>query len=444
MLHPIESGFITGRGQPGLQDPSSGFVAAGVASDTTLLAGETDGFAIDFTEASPMVQIRTSGVDAFEDPATFFTQAGDAKYVKDSATTIASEAFPISYGQGLLVEPAATNILLNSADFSNASWTKQNCTISTNATTAPDGTSTADKIVTDNAVSACGFYSDHALAAATIYTYSVFAKAAEWSWLNIRGSSDAFPDNERLAWFNLGAGTVGTTQTNVTGRMTLIGDGWYLCEATMTTDAGSGSASSGFLLATNSDNALDTGDGTSGIHLWGAQCETGSIATSYIPTAGSPVTRDADDVSALVSTIPWSATEGTVYVDYTPSVPTGTQVVWHVDDGTGDERIYLYRATNDPSVHVIDGGVAQLAPLDLGTITGGARSQTTFAWKVNDFAGSHGGAAIVADTGGTIPTMTTFRLGTDQGASQLNGLIRRIIWVPRRVSDGDLPAWRYE
>jgi hypothetical protein len=32
MLHPIESGFITGRGQPGLQDPSSGFVVVQVAS----------------------------------------------------------------------------------------------------------------------------------------------------------------------------------------------------------------------------------------------------------------------------------------------------------------------------------------------------------------------------------------------------------------------------
>ena len=78
----------------------------GVSED--LLDGETDGLAIDFTAASPQVQVRTAGVDAYYDPDTFFSYGGDPKYVKDSATTIAQLAFPISYGEGLLIEPAAT------------------------------------------------------------------------------------------------------------------------------------------------------------------------------------------------------------------------------------------------------------------------------------------------------------------------------------------------
>jgi hypothetical protein len=369
-------------------------------------------------------------------------------------TSTARIGIPLSYDAaaaqyGVLVEPAGTNLLVRSEAFDDAGWTKTGDTgVTANATTAPDGATTAEKFFDGSGTSQFTLRQGSLTVTAAAHSVSLYAKAAENEWIELLIASDAGYTNYVGKSFDLTNGVVGTTRSGgsyslTSSSITNIGNGWYRCTITTTL-----TNNSTHKVEFNESGADDfgtghAGDSASGLYVWGAQLELGSVATSYIPTLGSTVTRAVDNVNALVSTMPWSATEGTVYADYLPSVATGTQVVWHADDGTGDERIYQYRGTSDPLVSVIDGGVNQLAPLDLGTITGGARSQTTFAWKANDFAGSHGGAAIVADTGGTIPTMTTFRLGTDQGSSQLNGLIKRLVWVPRRVVDGDLPTWRY-
>jgi hypothetical protein len=364
-----------------------------------------------------------------------------------ATTTTARIGIPQSYDAaaaqyGILVEPAATNLCLRSEDIATI-WTNSNTTESTNATAAPDAQTTADKVVeASDTAQVHSIGQSISVTSGTAYTFSCYLKQGERTWARLSAGTTRFADNFHCD-FNLSAGTEGTNGAGATNAgIESVGNGWYRCFITATADS-TGAETFSVVIGEGDTDVTYNGDGSSGIYIWGAQVESGPVATSYIPTLGSTVTRAVDNVNALVSTMPWSATEGTVYADYLPSVATGTQVVWHADDGTGDERIYQYRGTSDPLVSVIDGGVNQLAPLDLGTITGGARSQTTFAWKANDFAGSHGGAAIVADTGGTIPTMTTFRLGTDQGSSQLNGLIKRLVWVPRRVVDGDLPTWRY-
>ena len=49
---------------------------------------------------------------------------------------------------GLLIEEARTNVLAYSEEFGN--WTRQNVSISSNQTAAPDGTNTADKVEEQN------------------------------------------------------------------------------------------------------------------------------------------------------------------------------------------------------------------------------------------------------------------------------------------------------
>jgi hypothetical protein len=80
--------------------------------------------------------------------------------------------------------PAAwTNLLTAPSDFANAAWTKATCTVTANAATAPDGTSTAD-LLTANSVNS-GVFQAVAIAGSTAFQSGVWLRAATPTTLNI-------------------------------------------------------------------------------------------------------------------------------------------------------------------------------------------------------------------------------------------------------------------
>lgn len=195
-------------------------------------------------------------------------------------------------GNQLLYAIARTNLLLQSQAFDSASWSKSNCSVMANAATAPDGTATADKLIGSSGSSSRYCASASATETNVVVTGSVFAKAAEYSKFRLNLTN--FATDSRGIYVDVSAGTIysqdtnGTDFTNISGTVTSVGNGWYLCTVT----ALKGAANSSVRLAIDpKDNSGNSnGDGTSGIYLWGAQLEIGSTRTSYIPTTTAAMT----------------------------------------------------------------------------------------------------------------------------------------------------------
>jgi hypothetical protein len=339
-------------------------------------------------------------------------------------TTAARIGIPQSYDAaaaqyGILVEPAATNLVEYSEDFTQANWSGSAST-SANTTVAPDGSTTADTF-TFGAGSTSETANTTSYTSGTAYTMSVWAKVA--------AGTKAF----RLKFWD-------SSVDNISGDLTATTD-WQRFSYTATSSASG---------AGNASIMNGSGGGAADIIIWGYQAEAGTVATSYIPTLGSAVTRAVDKITAAFATFPISLTTLSVYADFKPAgLNAGaTTYVCEVAQGIGD-RHAIYANSGSPFVFSETNSVGQVN-IDIGSVSEGTRYQISGAWEANNFAGSLDGAAATADTSGTMPAdegTDLLSLGGSSVASPWTEVgvywIYRLVYVPRRVTDGDLATWRY-
>lgn len=205
--------------------------------------------------------------------------------------------------RGLLIEPSRGNLLSWSEQIDNAAWSRNNCTISANVAAAPDGVSSADKLIPAAAMNQakCATQSIASITMGTPITFSFFVKAAGYSLVQVFANNTAFGTfywNVDLAAaaesaFSGAGSTVG-------GRgVAALGGGWYRLWITLSPLVTQSGGSNVFYVAavpsaSATRNPNWAADGTSGLLLWGIQAEAGAAPTSYIATAAAGVTRSAD------------------------------------------------------------------------------------------------------------------------------------------------------
>lgn len=201
----------------------------------------------------------------------------------------------------VLIEPASTNIVSYSQDFSQASyWGPNNSTIASAATVAPDGTTTGFKIQENTSNSLHGLEQQLGNTNGLAYTLSIFAKAAERSWLIIDNTHQGVANYRN--YFNLSTGTTGTIASgNSQLSIIPVGNGWYRCSVTR--QAGTyGTHRICIYSSTGDATPTYTGTANSGIYVWGCQLEYQNGMTSYIISPSTGVgTRAQDDVGPVGS-----------------------------------------------------------------------------------------------------------------------------------------------
>lgn len=301
-------------------------------------------------------------------------------------------------GRGLLLESAATNLLLHSQAFDNAAWSAghdgsaSNPTVTANTTTAPDGETTADTITFSLTGSTSG---DGSYILQVVSGLTPGAKYPFSAWLK---------------------GTAGKQVNLVVGgdsALVTLTTGWVRASLTITA-----ASSSTFALIGVSGSMADP---AATVDVWGAQFEAGARASSYIPTTSATATRAADQ-AAITGQAGRLTQPCTVLADASPADVEGPGLAAL----TGPSSAYLI-------AYRLDGAAAGVGSSAIATTADDLRiafslGATGYGYAVNGAPGS-------GVTWDTQPGFTSLYAGHFYAPDQLNGWIRRLVVLPFASTD---------
>ena len=336
---------------------------------------------------------------------------------------------------GLLIEEQRTNLQTYSEQFNNAAgWgVGASTAVTTNVAVAPNGTTTANKVAETTTTASFSITAGATPVINTTYTFSVYGKAAERSWLILNIFTGVA---STWTWYNISNGTLGTIGSGATASIQDVGNGWYRCLLTVTT-AASGSPNAA-LWCSNANNSITyAGTAGNGILVWGAQVEAGSFATSYIPTVASQVTRAADNASMLGDNFAtwFNASQGTFYAQFdVAATTTATGMAITSADNNATNGYLFYKGSLSATLTTYAGANSA----SVGNLTINTAAKSAIAYDGTNNAGVLNGASPVAITAVAVTTPTQFLLGRSYAGLQLSGHIRSISYYPTRLPNATL------
>jgi hypothetical protein len=414
------------------------------------------------------------------DPRITFSRASSATYVNNLGivSTAATNVPRIDYNpttlacNGYLAELNSTNLLTYSAAIGGTNWTTTSTapTITLNAATAPDNTTTASLYVPGTST---GYYdavqTPANLTDNTYYSLSVWVKlsGAFFSIIHLQIGNNSVANSGNInAWIQVtGAGSVLSTSntgtaSNTSATVTAYPNGWYRCTVTGIPSVGA-TVTSSFVtirpsLANGDNNMASGGDGTSGYYFWGAQLEASSVPTSYIPTTSSTATRSVDNsyINIQQFLLPYKASNG-FPATFTVLFSFIFGTVFALQDGIGKHILVLsdtyvqsngfrlYRQGTGTTNSIMLAGLGSesgniISALPSGSYSTGSQIQVAVSFDGTNFYSTFTGSNVASGTlTGTLTNPISFL--TIGGLSQpLNGWIRNVKFWPTCLSTTEI------
>ena len=384
-----------------------GAVAPVVRSASQLLAGE-EGIAFDFLSRTAVINDYANTLSSAGRPSDLLTVTrastkmcvnGSKLLASVAINTLAYDHDPVTgVPKGVLIEPAATNVVLWCRDLTNAAWTKTNCTAAKDQT-GPDGVANSASKITASAGNA------------TCLQAIILASSAREQSCYIKRVT--------------GIGVINmTTDNGATWTEVTVTASWTRVDIASQTLA---NPTVGFRIVTSGDAvAIDF-----------VQNETGSTVTSPIETTTGSVTRSADAVSIAASLFPLNATQGTLFVE----------AIYPYLGGSGSAGgARLIGSGEYIDLRAIQGGTPYSNSIgydnssnqwntSISPISSNSVIRSAVAWQVNDIAHSVNGSAVQTDASASLPTITTFDF-----PPSVPFLVRRAAYISRRMVNTELQA----
>jgi hypothetical protein len=320
---------------------------------------------------------------------------------------------------------ARYNLLTYTEQFDNGAWTKRGINAfgsgsvaNTTATTDPLGGNTADYIQEDTSSGAHGVDNVQSLPNATSFTFSVYCKAAQRTWAYIRLAVTT----GQGAFFNLSNGTVGTVQSGITASISNAGNGWYRCSVSITTTTAAGWYPA-VCPAPGDNQSSYTGDGTSGIYIWGADLRPASQATGLIgPTYQRVVDAATYDTAGFLPYLQFDGIDDSMSTGSIDFTATDKMTVWAGVRKLSDSTAIAFETSSDYNsntgsfISVTGSNVAPTDRYSFASRGTGAVANTTASTSV----GNAPDTAVITGTGNISGDLNTVRrngvLGTNATA----------------------------
>lgn len=349
----------------------------------------------------------------------------------------------------LLLEPQRTNIIPYSEYLNHSSWIKNvNSSVSQNYAISPEGKQNASLISNTLVTGSCDYYVNLPGSASTLYTLSAFVKASTHSKCVLRGYVGHSGNGDTpAAIFDLSSGSVVQEYGVATNSdINPIGnDGWYRVQTTFLT-AGTNlyfnilplSDSYGWSSAYNAPNNYGS---VGGILAFGAQVEANaSYPTSYIPTYGTNVTRNADACNSAGDANTFNDSEGVLYAEIGALSNDLNIESVSISDTSAANRVVIFKwnTSNSIRARITSGGANINLDFQVTNIT--SINKIAVKYKTNDFALWINGVEVRTNTNGSNPSgLNQLAFNSDGGSgAHFYGNTKQILYFPTALSDTEL------